>query len=75
MKPDFPTRFFWWSHQLPDRFENRSDFLIVLSDAPLEFRKFPCKFAICVERLSEPHKRTHKRDIYLHSALAVQYAR
>ena len=40
MKSNFTARLFRWSHQLPDRFENCSDVLVISIDTPFELEVF-----------------------------------
>jgi len=71
VESDFATRFFSRRHQLPDCFDDCTDVFIVFFDASFEISEFLRKLAICLERLTQPHKRPHDRDIHFHSALAV----
>jgi len=74
MKSDFTPRIFWRSRQLPDRFEDSDDFLVMFADTPLEFDKFLRQFAIRIEHPTKPHKRAHDCDVDFDGADAVQDA-
>src|SRR5438067_12618741 len=75
MKSNFTTRRFWPRHQLPNRFDDRCDVLVVYADALFQFGKSARKLAIGLRRLAQLHKRAHDGNVDLDRALAVQHAR
>src|SRR6266513_6439974 len=75
VESNFAPRLFRRSHQLPDRFKDRADLLVMFTNAFFEFGKFVRELAICFQRLAQLYERPYNRDVHFHRTLTVQDAR
>jgi hypothetical protein len=73
VKPDLFERPVGRFHQLPNRLENRGDFLVMPFDSPLQLGKLAGQFAVCPEYLAELNKCAHDLRIHEDSAFAAQH--
>src|SRR5581483_60384 len=60
-------------HQLPDRFENRGNLLVVAFDPFLQLGQLAREFPVGGEHFAQLHKSSHDLNVYVYGALAPQH--